>query len=145
MNALYPLQKRPLSASMMALRKSLSILLLAVFGLPFVSPLLDMTAGAESNLPACCRRNGAHHCMMSAEQMEALLHGDHFTVIHSKCPLYPKANTTAHHPDYSFVPSAVVFTEGLSAPETLRQIEAWARVALEGARQKRGPPTVRLS
>ncbi len=129
----------------MALRKSLSILLLAVFGLPFVSPLLDMTAGAESNLPACCRRNGAHHCMMSAEQMEALLHGDHFTVIHSKCPLYPKANTTAHHPDYSFVPSAVVFTEVLSAPETLRQIEAWARVALEGARQKRGPPTVRLS
>jgi hypothetical protein len=127
------------------LRKSLSILLLAVFGLPFVSPLLDMTAGAESNLPACCRRNGAHHCMMSEAQKQALLHGDNVTVIRTRCPLYPKATAPAHHPDYGFTPAAVLFTEVLSAPETLRQIEAWARIALEGARQKRGPPNVRLS
>lgn len=130
---------------MEALRKTLSILLLAAFGLPFLSTLLEGSAGAESTLPACCRRSGAHHCMMSAAQLETLQQSAQVTVLHSKCPLYPKASAPAHHPDYSFASPNFVLTTALSATDELGQIAAWARVALEGARHKRGPPAVRLS
>ncbi|MGH9596895.1 MAG: hypothetical protein ACRD3K_08875, partial [Edaphobacter sp.] len=54
------------------MRRLLSIALLAVFGLPFVSPLFALTATSDANLPVCCRRNGRHHCMMSAEERATL-------------------------------------------------------------------------
>jgi len=59
-------------ASIKLLRRLLSIFLVAMFGLPLVSPLLALTAKSESNLPACCRRSGQHHCMMSAGERAPL-------------------------------------------------------------------------
>lgn len=46
------------------MKRILSTLLILIFGL---GPLLEaLPASAESSLPACCRRHGAHHCAMSA-------------------------------------------------------------------------------
>jgi hypothetical protein len=116
--------------------------LLAIFSLPVILPALALGQDPESNLPACCRRNGAHHCRMSDEQMQTLLDGHHFTTVHNKCPLYPAPATTLHQQDLSFgtVQSAVLHTPDSPALKTV-QIAAWARAAEAGARHKRGPPS----
>jgi hypothetical protein len=111
-----------------------------LFSLPLIQPLLAMNMAKESNLPACCRRSGAHHCMMSAEEMAALLHGEHVTTLHSQCPMFPKAIGVGHSEQLTFDRAAVLFAEVVSHPALHRQTEAWARVARDGARQKRGPP-----
>jgi hypothetical protein len=129
------------------MRRLLAIALLSCFCLPLLTPLLEMTASAEvqSHLPACCRRNGAHHCGMTPEQAEALLHGQHFTNIHSQCPLFPHALASFDHHDLALHSAQAIFAALVSHPTARRQIEAWARVAEAGARHKRGPPSVRLS
>jgi hypothetical protein len=127
------------------LRKLLSILLLATFALPLLAAIPALASTPESRLPACCRRNGAHKCMLSAEQMAALEHGQHFTTPRSTCPMFPKAVAPAHSESYALAPSAAFYAGVSSHPAQFQQVEAWARVALEGARHKRGPPAVRLS
>jgi hypothetical protein len=123
----------------------LSITLLLLVGLPLVSPLFALGQTSESNLPACCRKNGAHHCMMSTEQALAMANGNGGASMHAKCPMVPASVGVVHHEQLSFDASALFFAEALSHPAQHRQAEAWARVALAGARHKRGPPTVRLS
>ena len=53
------------------MRRVLAILLLAAFGLPVVAPLLASGQDLEQSLPACCRRHGAHHCMIGATHSNA--------------------------------------------------------------------------
>lgn len=75
------------------MRRGLSILLILVFGLGPLSATLQ--ASDDAYLPACCRRNGAHHCAM-AVQMAAMMPQmppdprPAFTVPPS-CPSYPGA------------------------------------------------------
>jgi hypothetical protein len=127
------------------MRRLLSITLLLLIGFPLIAPLFAMESVSEARLPACCRRNGAHHCMLSAEMLAALEHGQHWTVVHSKCPMYPVASASAHHDLLSFEDARLLSAGVLTHPAHHRQIEVWARVAQAGARQKRGPPAVRLS
>jgi hypothetical protein len=126
-------------------RRFLSFVLLLAFGLPVVSPALGQTGVAYSNLPACCRRDGAHKCVMSPEQIEKLLHGDQFNAVHGKCPCCPTAPVSLHHEVLALHSGGGHLPAAVSQPAKFRQIEAWARVALAGARHKRGPPSVRLS
>ncbi len=46
-------------------RRLLASLLLVLIGLSLVSPAL--ASAGKSNVPACCLRNGRHHCEMGAE------------------------------------------------------------------------------
>jgi hypothetical protein len=126
-------------------RRIISITLLLAFSFALISPLLALGSTPESSLPACCRRGGAHHCMLSAEQIAALEHGTHFTSVRNKCPMFPVASLTAHHEQLAFNHASLLFAAVLSHPAQFQQVLAWARVALEGARHKRGPPSVRLS
>jgi len=123
-------------------RRLLSFALLLAFSLPVILPALALGQDPESNLPACCRRNGKHHYMMSAEQMQALLNGHHVTTIQSKCPFYPAAPITLHQQNISITTTETAL---LQAPNSLplktAQIAAWARAAEAGARHKRGPPS----
>jgi hypothetical protein len=123
-------------------RRTLSITLLLMLSLPLISPLFGLGRTAESRLPACCRMHGKHHCMMSVEETEALLNGAHFTPAPMKCPLFPKALSPVPHQTIFFDRAALLFAEALSHPALARQTETWARVALDGARHKRGPPAV---
>jgi hypothetical protein len=127
------------------MRRLLSFALLLVFGLPVVAPALGPTAEAQMNLPACCRRDGAHHCTKTPEQLAAMLHGDQFNTVQSKCPCCPSAPINLHQQAMSLHTPAVHLTGFDSVTAKCRQAEASARVALAGARHKRGPPTVRLS
>ena len=70
------------------MRRALASLLLAVIGLPLITPLL--LADLRPELPACCRRDGKHHCShMQPDVRSAERPGFAFTA--PRCPLFPKA------------------------------------------------------
>jgi len=126
-------------------RRLLSLTLLLLFSLPLLMPLVALGQSSESQLAACCRRAGVHHCAMSPEQLALLDHGRHFAAPQSTCPMMPKAVAPLHSDAATLSMSATFYAGILSHPAQFHQVEAWARVALDGARQKRGPPSVRPS
>src|SRR5438105_5055463 len=75
-----------------AMRRLIAILLLLIPGLPVVSPLMAVAAGRDSALPACCRRNGAHHC----DNGDAVGNSSipHIQSQQQRCPCYPGATVS---------------------------------------------------
>jgi hypothetical protein len=92
------------------MRRILSILLVLILGLGPVVPAGALAAGLipefasgwtgkvdESRLPACCRRNGKHHCammaMMQQQAREQQAEADRAASVSSRddCPFAPKA------------------------------------------------------
>jgi len=122
------------------MRRILALLLLAVFGLPTVAPLLAMGQDIDAHLPACCRRNGAHHCMMNTDQQS------NTPAFSARCPNFPRPTMTAPAGTFAAIatPSLLAFTDisTLAAPQ---RAETQRRISRERSRHKRGPPTVRLS
>jgi hypothetical protein len=136
------LPKRESDASIEALRRLLSIALLAFLGLPFVTTLYGATAESESNLPACCRRAGKHHCAAAIhEHSLASVDDKGFRAPRETCPYYPASLLTPHHPDSGLAPAAAAFAAIVSHPTVQAQTESWARIARERSRNKRGPPS----
>ena len=122
------------------MRRALALLLLAVFGLPTVAPLLAMGQDIDAHLPACCRRNGAHHCLMNMDQSSK------GTAFSARCPDFPRPTMTAPAGTFAALatPSLLAFTDIsiLAAPQ---RAETQRRISRERSRHKRGPPDVRLS
>jgi hypothetical protein len=127
------------------MRRILAITLLIAFGSPFVLPLLAATPDLQSSLPACCRRNGAHHCAGTTAMAAESLNGAHLYASPDRCPMSPKAVAPVRSQHLTFNSPALLFAEVVSHPAMRRQTEARARVALDTSRQKRGPPAARLS
>jgi hypothetical protein len=124
-------------------RRSLSIVLLLLFSLPLISPLLALTADSDANLPACCRRNGTHHCFRTTRPA-APSAGTQLSDIPKPCPAYPAVVTPIRHSDLSLPTASLIFAEIISHPALKLQTQARARVALDRARQERGPPSSTL-
>jgi hypothetical protein len=130
-------------------RRFLSILLLALFGLPAVAPLFSLQASAASSLPACCRKNGQHHCAMSPAE-RALLEGhpDAYPGLWGRgerCPYAPSTAPRVRAEALSVPVAQAVFAELASHPAVVAQTESKRRIARDRARQKRGPPAIVLS
>ncbi len=121
------------------MRRVLSFTLLLLFSLPLISPVLALTVTSDANLPACCRRNGAHHCTRLIHSTESS--GPSLSAIRQHCPAYPAVVTSARHGDLSFHAASLIFAGIVSHPTVKPQTQARARVALDLSRQKRGPPT----
>jgi hypothetical protein len=121
-------------------RRVLSFALLLLFSLPLISPLLALTANSDAILPACCRRNGAHHCTQAMHPADPSA-GINLSAIPQHCPAYPAVVTSAHHSDLAFHAASFIFAGILSHPTVRPQTYARARIALDISRQKRGPPT----
>ena len=70
------------------MRRAFSILLVLLFGL---GPLSAIAGGEDANLPACCRRNGAHHCAMAARMAARMRQVDPQAHLSAPltCPSYP--------------------------------------------------------
>jgi hypothetical protein len=102
-----------------------------------------LLASPESNLPACCRRDGKHHCamleMLDKQQENA---GPAWKTVAKKCPLFPRG-TVAFFAT-SFTPPPVADFAGLlsSASVVKAQTEVLFRISHSRTRQKRGPPSV---
>lgn len=132
------------------MRRFISIVLLALFGLPAVAPLLSLQASAESRvLPACCRKGGAHHCELSAAE-RALLEGraQAYPGLWAKGERCPYAPSTAPRLRSEALagPTAQAVFAGLAIhPAAVAQTESLWRVARDRSRHKRGPPANVLS
>jgi len=122
------------------MRRALASVLLAVIGSPLVTPLLF--AGSRAELPACCRRDGRHHCGAGMAGMASPAMPSSKTLL-PKCPFFPKPG--AHPADSKFVtvvrriPVGAVDLVGLQANHALSAPPPAGR---RGAEQKRGPPSL---
>jgi hypothetical protein len=121
-------------------QRPLSIALLLLFSLPLISSVLALTAGSDGDLPACCRRSGAHRCTKIMQPKESAGPGLRFSAIPRRCPAYPAVVTLVRHGDLTFHTSSLIFAEAVSHPSIKAQTQARARIALDLSRQKRGPP-----
>jgi hypothetical protein len=122
------------------MRRILSLAMLLVFCFPLISPLFASTP--ESNLPSCCRRDGAHHCMGSATL--ELHGGTGLSALKQKCPSYPKAIAVVGTGQFFLVPTQAAFAEIAAHPTAQPQTEARYRISFGRSRQKRGPPSLLL-
>ena len=129
------------SASIEPVRRFLSIFLLAMFGLPFVSPLLALTATSQSNLPACCRRNGRHHCVTTmSERAQLANHDPQFQTPVEKCPYCPAAVAVIHGDTFAPSGAQAIFARLVAHPAVVAQTQSKLRISRSRSRQKRGPP-----
>jgi len=129
-----------------SLRKLLSTLLLAGFMLPLLAPLLALGQDDEARLPACCRRNGQHHCMMSMSERNQLAGKAQFRAPMAKCPYSPGSVMSMHVERWGKPETAdAVFAGFISHPGGSPQTESKRRISRDRSRQERGPPNTFLS
>ncbi len=123
---------------MIPMRRALATLLLALFSFSLISPAL-LAADPEANLPACCRRDGKHHCaMMGAMQSESpsgpALQTD-------RCPSFPATGGIPSDPAVS-LPRLfqAIFAGPLTRCGFLLETKTLGLSSYSRAGQKRGPP-----
>jgi len=138
------------------MRRILSILLLISLGLgpgatALSASVLSGLAAAwtgnvdESRLPACCRRNGKHHCAMGSQDGSPSSNSETSVSANDSCPYMPHALAST-----APVSAALVATASGTIPLA---IEAHAVHACEAAPTvsnrrnwpKRGPPALTVS
>jgi hypothetical protein len=120
------------------MRRALALFLLVLSSFPLVAPAA--LAGAKSNLPACCRRNGEHHCGAMDEATASSGVAIHSV---SRCPAFPLATTAPADARVAVLKnSAVIFGAIVSHPAIYFQTEASYRISFSRSRQKRGPPAL---
>ena len=132
------------------MKRLLSILLALLLGL--APSLAALPAGAlsrimgssdEANLPACCRRNGAHHCHMNAGQMRRMMaanSGETTLAAPSCCPCYPRSVATSVSSEHALVARSVAQSNLLAGRRTAQSSRAAALVSARRTWPKRGPP-----
>jgi hypothetical protein len=124
-------------------RRLLAISLLLLFGMPLISPLFALAANTESNLPACCRRNGSHHCMMSMAERDHLANkaGAHAPMMGERCPYLPKALPVASSsPLFALNAAMTVFSVMAMDGIAVRPSFVARRVLHGHSGLQRGPP-----
>jgi hypothetical protein len=122
-------------------RQAWSILLLVVFGTSLIGPALF--AASDSNLPACCRRDGKHHCAMLDSMGQESPAGPAIQSARMKCPVFPKVGpVSAYSKALGLRASEAIFASIVRHPAVQPQIEALYRVSFSRASQKRGPPAL---
>jgi len=117
------------------LRRASATLLLAIFSFMLISPALA-PAGADAELPLCCRRGGAHHCAMIAARAST---GPAWQP--SRCASYPAANAV---PLDRLEATPVIMRVSFGAPVTLSanrpRTQSLFCNSFSRAQHKRGPP-----
>jgi hypothetical protein len=133
--------RRTGNAFLGCLRSLIASSLLAILGLQLVPSLLALTAGTETNLPACCRRNGRHDCMMGmAERGQHTSREPQFTAPPEKCPYNPAEFAVTHGNAFAPPLAQAIFAGVVAHPATTAQTKSKLRISLNRSRQKRGPP-----
>jgi hypothetical protein len=120
------------------MRRAIAISLMMLFSWTLIAPLFAADAGA--NLPACCRRNGKHHCMMSRmRQQTANRKG--FAAVSEKCPCRPASACAAHSPTYKPEAAGAFHAEAAFHPARAPRTEVYSQISFLRSHPKRGPPT----
>jgi hypothetical protein len=118
-------------------RRLLGISLMLVFSLPLVSSLFGAQA-ADQSLPACCRRDGHHHCSMETDSGSRKDLG----TVSQKCPYALASSALLLHFPLTPGTATAVFAGIAHHPAISPQTDAQLRVSFDRARQKRGPPVI---
>ncbi|HEV2710660.1 MAG TPA: hypothetical protein VGU67_10635 [Edaphobacter sp.] len=124
------------------MRRLLALSLLLLFSFPLVSPLFALSTNSDANLPACCRRNGAHHCQMKLQRSSISAHQTTLTTISTNCPFYPGSAILVRHNDARLHAGARLFAESVNHTTVKAPTYAHVQIALDTAWQKRGPPAL---
>ncbi len=124
------------------MRRGFSILLILFFGFGPLSVLID---SEDANLPACCRRHGAHHCAMTAMPRDAASGKRAMASAPLTCPNYPGLAAWFTAP----APALTVAAAGLPVLREQARIAladyAAPQTVLVGIHAGRGPPAAALS
>lgn len=122
------------------MRRAWAAILVVLFSYPLIAPAFA-SSPVDSQLPACCRRDGKHHCAMQMADMEVGNIPSGLTTVSEKCPWAPFAHGPLMLP-HSFTPSPHRTIAGLSHGPALvvRAAEAGYRISADRTRHKRGPP-----
>ena len=122
------------------MRRSIAILLAMLFSWMLVLPVF--AGSVTSNLPACCRKGGKHHCAMgtTGASSEAATNERTVSSIGVKCPCFPRSLATGHGSGDAPLNEAAIFAGLVQHPAGSPQSEAGYRISFDRARQKRGPP-----
>jgi hypothetical protein len=127
------------------MRRALSICFIVFFGFGPVSAAFQ--AGDDSRLPACCRRNGTHHCAMSESMMAWMIEavsGKPILANPSHCPLYPNGGFVPNAPVHALARSAEGLPTLLAQSHSPAATRAAARMSQLRTRADRGPPASNL-
>ena len=119
------------------MRRSIALSLVLVFSWLLTAPLF--APDSEARLPACCRRNGKHHCMMHLTDQPGGK-GAGFTSVAEKCPCLPESTGAVHTAKYKPEAGHQFYSEVVFHPAYAPQTEARFRVSFLRSHQKRGPP-----
>jgi hypothetical protein len=122
------------------LRRISAIVLLALFSFSLIGPEL-LSADSDSNLPACCRRDGKHHCAAMSGSGQTSSTGPWFKSGET-CPFSPGSFITTSGSD-AFIPvvSAAASASLADHAALLYSAPASGRLSLNHSHQKRGPPS----
>jgi hypothetical protein len=121
----------------------MSAVLLAFFLLPLFIPIFNL--GAEPSLPACCRRDGKHHCAMSARFRHPVLGASSEALLSSTIPSCPYRLHWLMAPASRvlFAPSLPVFAAPAVSYSALGlEATLLARLSDFRSHRKRGPPSL---
>jgi hypothetical protein len=125
------------------MRHGLSVFFVFFYGLGSLMAIVD--TGAESRLPACCRRHGAHHCAMSDAMKTRMVQASSASApvltIPAHCPLYPADSCAITAPVYALAPSPTGPPIELAQFHVYSLCSAAAQTSRIKTRTDRGPPT----
>ena len=128
------------------MRRAFSILFILLFALGPLAVLVD--GEDDASLPACCRRNGTHHCVMSdaalARMVQAALDHHAFTAP-SHCPQFPAQGSAAPPPVLALAHVPDVETAGVRAFIPLMRSSSHAGSIHLRTPALRGPPALTLA
>lgn len=101
---------------------------------------------SESRLPACCRRNGTHHCAISEALAAQLVRTGSAPMLAAPvhCSSYPACMLATTGPVEALVVSPVTLLHLLATAHSPAASRAAARLSELRTRANRGPPVPNL-
>lgn len=125
---------------MLSVRRTLASLLTAVLAIVLIAP--ELLANLGSDLPACCRRDGRHHCDMSAMDDGSAAPGSaSMRAEHAKCEQYPGPSTAPAGSQTGFFASfAAAPVPSISAAFSQAFPQQFYKLSRTSSHPKRGPP-----
>jgi hypothetical protein len=125
-----------------------AILMLALLGAFYAVPLVHaVSSDPESDLPACCRTHGKHHCALSMRVVSQLVDarsGEHAIAAPATCPSFPDYAVTTTTAPQALTGSPVNLPALLAHPHSPIARRAIARLSQIRTRAGRGPPASSL-
>lgn len=121
-----------------------TVLLLLATSLSVVSPLL-WAKPDEKELPACCRRDGKHHCAKTAgHSEESNLPGQHFAGALAACPMFPSGHAAPAGIQIGVAPALATSATAILPirPAAPAATQACSSAPSVRPWQQRGPPSL---